>query len=79
MASRTCKISAVAPFGMGTLRHLGETDCVNRYGGFCEVVTAWKELGFLNDTSVDYLSRDAKPMTWIEFTAKAAGCESNEE
>lgn len=52
---------------------------ISRYGGFCEVITAWKELGFFSDESVDYLSRDAKPMTWVELTAKAAGSEPNEE
>jgi len=56
-------------------RHLHRTS----FGGFCEVVTAWKELGFLSDKPVDYLSRDAKPMTWVELTAKAAGSEPNEE
>ena len=49
-----------------------------RYGGFCEVITAWKELGLLTDEPMEYLSRDAKPMTWIELTAKAAGSEANE-
>ena len=50
-----------------------------RYGGFCEVVEAWKELGFLSDESVDYLQKDSKPMKWVELTAKLVGTEANEE
>ena len=51
----------------------------DRYGGFCEVVIAWRELGFLSDEPVEYLNRDASPMTWLELTAKAAASEPNEQ
>jgi saccharopine dehydrogenase-like NADP-dependent oxidoreductase len=50
-----------------------------RYGGFCEVVEAWKEIGLMDDTNVDYLTRDAEPLKWVELTAKLVSAEANEE
>ncbi|WVQ95163.1 spermidine synthase [Kwoniella sp. CBS 9459] len=49
-----------------------------RFGGFCEVITAWKEIGLLNDTPSDDLSKDASPITWIQLIAKLLGTEAKE-
>jgi saccharopine dehydrogenase-like NADP-dependent oxidoreductase len=51
----------------------------SRYGGFCEVVEAWKEIGFMSDEQVEYLDRNAQPMKWVELTAKLVGTDANEE
>jgi len=50
-----------------------------RYGGFCEVVMAWKEIGLMDDTPVDYLERNAAPITWREILAKLLGVDAKEE
>lgn len=49
-----------------------------RFGGFCEVVEAWKELGFLSDSPVDYCDKNST-LTWVQLTAKLAGSEPTEE
>ena len=40
---------------------------------------AWKEIGFLDDTPDQTLAREAKPIKWIEVTAKLLGVEPIEE
>ncbi|ORY29667.1 Saccharopine dehydrogenase-domain-containing protein [Naematelia encephala] len=50
-----------------------------RYGGFCEVAMAWKEIGLLEDTPVEYLARNASPITWIEVMGKLLSVEATEE
>jgi saccharopine dehydrogenase-like NADP-dependent oxidoreductase len=50
-----------------------------RYSGFCEVALTWKEMGFLDDSNVEHLGREAKAITWLELTAKTLGVEANEE
>ena len=49
-----------------------------RYGGFCEVVIVWREMGFIDDTQQEYLQRGAPSMTWIQLTAKLLGVEPTE-
>ncbi|WVW85363.1 spermidine synthase [Kwoniella bestiolae CBS 10118] len=49
-----------------------------RYAGFCEVITAWKEMGLLDDTPRDDLAKDAAPVTWLEVIAKSVGVEAKE-
>ncbi|ODO11038.1 spermidine synthase [Cryptococcus amylolentus CBS 6273] len=49
-----------------------------RYAGFCEVITAWKEIGLMSDASVDYLAKGAAPVTWAQILAKLLGVEANE-
>jgi saccharopine dehydrogenase-like NADP-dependent oxidoreductase len=49
-----------------------------RFGGFCEVVTAWKEMGLMNDTPDETLSKGAKEITWVELTAKLIGSKADE-
>lgn len=50
-----------------------------RYGGFCEVVEAWKEIGLMSDANVEYLAKGAKPLKWAEFTSQLLGTAANEE
>jgi len=50
-----------------------------RFGGFCEVVTAWKEMGLMNDTPDESLAKGSKEMTWVELTAKLIGSKADEE
>lgn len=50
-----------------------------RYGGFCEVVEAWKEIGFMEDQPVEYLAKGAQGLKWIEVTANLLGVEATEE
>lgn len=50
-----------------------------RYGGFCEVVTAWKEMGLMNDSADPSLAKGAQPITWVELTAKLLGTKADEE
>jgi saccharopine dehydrogenase-like NADP-dependent oxidoreductase len=50
-----------------------------RFGGFCEVVTAWKEMGLMNDTPDESLAKGAKEITWVELTAKLLGTKADEE
>ncbi|WRT68637.1 spermidine synthase [Kwoniella shivajii] len=49
-----------------------------RYAGFCEVITAWKELGLLDDTPRDDLAKDAASLTWLELIAKFLGVDATE-
>ena len=63
----------------------GLKDCENlvrgtmRFGGFCEVVTAWKEMGLMNDTPDESLAKGAKEIAWVELTAKLIGSKADEE
>ncbi|WWD19271.1 spermidine synthase [Kwoniella shandongensis] len=49
-----------------------------RYAGFPEVITAWKEIGLLDDAPQEYLAKDAAPITWISLLAKTLGVEAKE-
>nr|ODN94537.1 spermidine synthase [Cryptococcus depauperatus CBS 7855] len=49
-----------------------------RYAGFCEVISAWKEIGLLDDTSVDYLANGAAPITWIQILSRLLSVEAKE-
>ncbi|KAK8854594.1 spermidine synthase [Kwoniella newhampshirensis] len=49
-----------------------------RYAGFPEVVTAWKEIGLLDDAPQEYLAKDAAPITWRSLLAKSLGVEASE-
>ncbi|WOO78372.1 Saccharopine dehydrogenase [NADP(+), L-glutamate-forming] [Vanrija pseudolonga] len=48
-----------------------------RYGGFCEVVSAWTDLGLLEDTPNPLVAANAAPLTWLELTAKLLGVEAD--
>lgn len=50
-----------------------------RYGGFPEVVAAWKEMGLMSDASDASLAKGAKPITWVELTARLLGVNADEE
>lgn len=50
-----------------------------RYQGFPEVIAAWVEMGFLDDSAKDYLKKDAEPLTWVEVVAKAVGAKEATE
>ncbi|RXK42280.1 spermidine synthase [Tremella mesenterica] len=41
-----------------------------RYGGFCEVIEAWKEIGLMDDTPVEYLQKGAEEITWVQLMGK---------
>ncbi|WVO21372.1 spermidine synthase [Cryptococcus decagattii] len=49
-----------------------------RYAGFCEVITAWKEIGLMSDAQVDYLAQGAAPITWIKAVSQLLGVEAKE-
>ncbi|GAA5896478.1 uncharacterized protein JCM6883_006918 [Sporobolomyces salmoneus] len=50
-----------------------------RYQGFPEFIKALVDIGFLNESPVDYLSKDAQALSWHEVTAKALGAASSDE
>ena len=39
---------------------------------------AWKEMGFLDDTPVEYLAKDSKAISWLELTAKVLHMDADE-
>lgn len=47
-----------------------------RYQGFAEFVSVLVDLGFLDDTPVDFLARSSQPLTWRETLAKTLRTES---
>ncbi|GMK55924.1 hypothetical protein CspeluHIS016_0209800 [Cutaneotrichosporon spelunceum] len=49
-----------------------------RYGGFCEVVMGWDDMGLLNDDQKDYLAAGAAKMSWLELTAKMLGVKADQ-
>ena len=50
-----------------------------RYQGFAEFVSVLVDLGFLDDTPVDFLARSSQPLTWKETLAKTLKIESTAE
>ncbi|GAA5843939.1 hypothetical protein JCM5353_008185 [Sporobolomyces roseus] len=50
-----------------------------RYQGFPEFIKALVDTGFLNESPVDYLSKDSQALPWAEVTAKALSASSSEE
>ncbi|EJT52134.1 chimeric spermidine synthase/saccharopine dehydrogenase [Trichosporon asahii var. asahii CBS 2479] len=50
-----------------------------RYGGFCEVVMGWADLGLLNDEQNELVAKGAAPITWLELTAKQLGVPADKE
>lgn len=50
-----------------------------RYQGFAEFVSVLVDLGFLDDTPVEYLARSSQSLTWKEALAKTLGIESTAE
>lgn len=49
-----------------------------RYGGFCEVIQAWKEIGLMSDAQVDYLQKGSAPITWVSLMGKLLGVEAKD-
>ena len=50
-----------------------------RYQGFAEFISVLVDLGFLEDTPVDFLVKGSQPLTWKETLAKALKIESTSE
>lgn len=49
-----------------------------RYGGFCEVVMGWDDLGLLDDEPKEYLAEGAPKLTWLELTSKLLGIKADQ-
>jgi len=50
-----------------------------RYQGFAEFISVLVDLGFLEDTPVDFLEKSSQPLTWKETLARALRIESTSE
>ncbi|POY73892.1 putative Saccharopine dehydrogenase (NADP(+), L-glutamate-forming) [Rhodotorula taiwanensis] len=50
-----------------------------RYQGFPEFIKALVEIGFLSESPVDFLAKDAAPLSWAEVTQRALGAQSADE
>ncbi|GAA5853441.1 hypothetical protein JCM8547_002458 [Rhodosporidiobolus lusitaniae] len=50
-----------------------------RYQGFPEFIKALVDIGFLNETAVDYLAKDAPALPWAEVTKRALGASGTDE
>lgn len=50
-----------------------------RYQGFAEFIKTFVDLGFLDDTPVEYLAKSSQPLTWKQTVANTLGIESTEE
>ncbi|KAF8427252.1 Saccharopine dehydrogenase [Tirmania nivea] len=50
-----------------------------RYQGFAEFIKVFVDLGFLDDTPVEFLAKTSQPLTWKETVAKTLGIESTME
>lgn len=48
-----------------------------RYGGFCEVVMGWTDMGLLDDSQKDFLQKGAAPLSWLQLSAQVFGVEAN--
>ncbi|KAF8457969.1 Saccharopine dehydrogenase [Terfezia claveryi] len=50
-----------------------------RYQGFAEFIKAFVDLGFLDETPVEFLAKTSQPLTWKDTVAKTLGIESTIE
>ncbi|GAA6060401.1 hypothetical protein JCM10212_004654 [Sporobolomyces blumeae] len=50
-----------------------------RYQGFPEFIKALVDIGFLNESPVDFLAKGSQGLPWAEVTAKALGAQSTDE
>jgi hypothetical protein len=50
-----------------------------RYQGFPAFIKALVDIGFLNESPVDFLAKGATPLSWAEVTQRALGAQSADE
>lgn len=50
-----------------------------RYQGFAEFVKVLVDIGFLDDTPVEFMAKSSQPLTWKESIAKILGISSSSE